>query len=145
MVEHKLSACRHKVTVACHLATDAIEFACQEACGAKLACGHLCKRKCCECNKSVPSDIPGENCLYTDHGMCREICSKPLSECDHGCGKFCHEEKGDCSPCMALCAVSCPHSRCERACSEPCSYLPCNKRCKELLDCGHQCEWPFVS
>ena len=138
---------------------------CNEDCGKKLLCGHVCKLKC------NPRDLDHEN--YSCQSPCERKC-----ENGHLCsGGLCHES---CPPCSASHDVqlSCGHvsslpcvlaqddqelEKCSKQCQEKCEYyfdpqkggcghyckgtcvdcgqghlhIKCGEACNRTLDCGH--------
>ncbi|OJI80060.1 hypothetical protein ASPTUDRAFT_178230 [Aspergillus tubingensis CBS 134.48] len=157
-VVKQVRGCKHMVTVPCHIKVEDSTFNCPAVCGAILACGHPCRRKCCQCTR-----YDGDNNAQVNHGRCEQPCGRNYSACAHSCTRVCHEPES-CPPCEAPCDVhcghsqcpnkccepcvpcaetkcpsSCPHSSCTLPCAAPCDNVPCSKRCEKLLPCGHQC------
>ncbi|KAI9376610.1 hypothetical protein BJX61DRAFT_255560 [Aspergillus egyptiacus] len=145
--------CQHEVLAPCHLDIATTYYKCMAPCAKQLPCGHSCRRKCYECNKTDS----------TDHGECRQECGRKYSTCTHLCVSICHG-KAPCPPCQAACEVrcihskctqkccepcapcaeerclsACPHSKCTMPCAAPCNHIPCSLRCTKKLRCGHQC------
>lgn len=159
LVETSMPGCKHSVTVRCSELPLAPNHPCNATCGMALACGHLCKRKCKNCNTR------GEDGSISDvnHGTCKTRCGRQYTTCSHACSEECHGDK-PCRLCLEACEVRCSHSRCSKKCHEPCvpcvencswscphrgacklpcavpcDLLPCSKRCSLTLTCGHQC------
>lgn len=141
--------CGHTLKLRCSQSGSA--RVCKEACGAQLACGHLCSGSCSDCQTS------------TCHQPCGSICDKPLP-CGHNCDAVCHPTKAHCPRCDQPCTQKCKHGRCKNRCGQPCDpclkmhapacahqapslmicslpsdILPCREPCINLLACGHLC------
>lgn len=159
-VEYKVPGCDHEVTIPCYQ-TDpqSPSFRCPAKCGAALPCGHMCQRKCHECNFRYHDTF-----LKAIHDLCDQPCGRSRPDCAHSCQRTCHGPDSECGPCQQPCdircshgkceklchepclpcteehcASSCPHSKCTMPCAAPCNWVPCSRRCTLLLDCGHQC------
>lgn len=155
-VKKTIPGCGHQVEVECCTDVTQKSWSCPASCGVVLPCGHTCKIKCAYCREVLSGMV-----IKQDHGQCRQICGRNFTTCQHSCLDACHS--GDCKPCRAPCDVQCSHLRCSRPCNEPCTpcaeatcgskcphgsctlpcaapcnWIPCSKRCKELLECGHQ-------
>lgn len=157
-VDYKVPGCDHEVTVPCYT-TDPNNpsFRCPAKCGAALPCGHLCQRKCHECNSRY-----GDTFLEAVHDLCDQPCGKRQPDCVHSCQRTCHDS--ECGPCQQPCDIRCSHTKCDKLCHEPClpciedhcgsgcphstctlpcaapcNWEPCSRRCTIMLDCGHQC------
>ncbi|PYH53314.1 putative NF-X1 finger and helicase domain protein, partial [Aspergillus niger CBS 101883] len=158
-VAKQVRGCNHTVTVPCHVDVGIPTFNCPAVCGAILACGHPCRRKCWQCTRYEAED----KVQVTTHGRCEQPCGRKYSACAHSCTRICHEPE-PCPPCESPCDVhcghsqcpnkccepcvpcaetrcpsSCPHGACTLPCAAPCDNVPCSKRCEKLLACGHQC------
>lgn len=157
-VDYKVPCCDHEVTVPCYkINPNDPSFRCPAKCGAALPCGHVCQRKCHECNSRY-----GDTFCEAAHDLCDQPCGKRQPDCAHSCQRTCHGDScgpcrqecdvrcshGKCDklchePCLPCvednCASSCPHSKCTMPCAAPCNWVPCSRRCTKLLDCGHQC------
>ncbi|XP_060681651.1 NFX1-type zinc finger-containing protein 1-like [Hemiscyllium ocellatum] len=126
-------------------------WTCSGPCGARLDCGHYCRRRC-------HSHRPGQR-----GSRCKELCVRVLCQSGHRCPKRCWEQCGPCqemvekvvpgcghtqrvecgvpaAPCQQPCArlLECGH-QCQQRCSEDCSKQLCPAKCTETLQCGHPC------
>ncbi|KND02782.1 uncharacterized protein SPPG_08964 [Spizellomyces punctatus DAOM BR117] len=97
---------------------------CDEPCGFKLECGHMCPRSCHpddENHKAFP---------------CKEQCMR-LLECGHPCQSLCCNACGPCKERLDI-VLSCGHSlriKCHQARDPP----PCPKKVQRTMPvCGHQ-------
>ncbi|XP_034248596.1 NFX1-type zinc finger-containing protein 1-like [Thrips palmi] len=114
---------------------DIPKYVCRQTCSFKLACGHLCRRKC------HPNDS-----LHLKF-RCEEPCDKTCAF-GHRCNKLCFEECGECE-CMDWKHLACGHWAVMRCSVEPSKYL-CEVTVKKLMHpCSHsvnlQCWMPSVS
>lgn len=158
MVAYKVPECDHEVRVPCYQTRPQNpSFRCPAKCSAALPCGHMCQRKCHECNFRYHDTF-----LKATHELCDQPCGRSKPDCAHSCQRNCHDsECGPCQqpcdvrcshgkcdklchePCLPCseehCASGCPHSKCTLPCAAPCNWVPCSRRCTLLLDCGHQC------
>ena len=150
--------CKHTVQVRCSELPLEPGYKCRAVCGARLGCGHECKRACKNCKQ-----VDADGHAFTAHQDCRTLCGRKYTTCSHSCEEKCHAGK-DCPPCPKPCEVACSHSRCSKKCHEPCNpcvedcdwscphqgscnlpcavpcdRLPCSERCSKTLSCGHQC------
>lgn len=131
---------------------------CKKMCGGIRECGHTCRNLCFECTESDAGKV------HT--GVCKEACGRVLL-CGHTCNVSPCHDADSCPPCSSTtCDAHCEHSACPLKCSDvcfsccerctwkctceaqlkcnllcatPCLRVPCDTRCKEILDCGHQC------
>jgi len=157
-VQAIIPGCQHEVTKHCYIDVNTDSYRCSATCGAILSCGHRCTRPCSDCRRR---DELGY--MVTDHSICRQVCNRNYSTCNHRCQSACHEDlpcglceqKCDskcahsacgkkchepCVPCAeAKCTSHCPHSTYRMPCAAPCDWLPCSLRCTEQLACGCQC------
>jgi len=152
-----ITHCNHTVMIPCCDLPLKDDFECPAVCNAKLGCGHACTRKCKECR------IKHDGEIIESHGVCKKVCERPFTTCNHNCRNVCHgntpcllcEALCDvrcthsicskkchepCVPCVEDCAWSCPHrGRCQMPCAVPCDLQPCSRRCEKRLLCSHQC------
>lgn len=160
VVDYKVPGCDHEVPVPCYKTnSNNPSFRCPAKCGAVLPCGHVCQRKCHECNSRY-----GNTFLEAIHDLCDQPCGKSQPDCVHFCQRTCHRGDSECGPCQQPCDIRCSHAKCDRLCCEPClpciddycgsgcphstctmpcaapcNWIPCSRRCTIMLDCGHQC------
>ena len=158
-IPHKVSECGHTIMVHCCEAKND-DFRCDNICSVELSCGHNCTKRCYQC--TTPA---GTKRTPNQHGKCLTICEKPYMTCSHRCTETCHRQEHEvCRPCNQACSNYCRHSTCSKKCQEPCApcaeicnagcahvepcrlpcaapcnILPCSMRCRQILDCGHQC------
>ena len=150
--------CGHSSRVECGTDPSDTSFKCKATCGADLACGHQCRKRCYLCRQVKP-----DGDISMDHGACGTICQRYFSTCAHACGARCHGDE-PCPLCTVACPVQCSHSRCGKKCQEPCApclldcvsgcdhqgycqmpcaipcdVTPCSRRCDKSLMCGHRC------
>lgn len=112
-------------------------FSCKEECGAPLACGHKCLRRCGECalfsSSKDPVGLKTEGKHWPEHDVCQSVCDRALF-CGHRCkAKPCHGQT-ECPPCSVTCETKCQHSRCGRTCKEPCAL--CVEQCLWACTCN---------
>ena len=103
MVPGNSATCGHSSMVFCG---SKMAKNCQEICGKKLPCNHVCQHKCTDCIEGLV------------HGSCGQKCEKQLI-----CGHFCQDICGSiCSPCKSKCSVQlCNHKKCRSKCEDVCS------------------------
>lgn len=159
VVAYKVPGCDHDVRVPCYqTGSQNPSFRCPAKCSAALPCGHMCQRKCHECNFRYHDTF-----LKATHELCDQPCGRSKPDCAHVCQQNCHGAS-ECRPCQQPCDVrcshgkcdklchetclpcteehcasGCPHSKCTMSCAAPCNWVLCSRRCTLLLDCGHQC------
>lgn len=107
------------------------EGGCDQKCGARLQCGHVCPRVC------HPNDMS-----HTKY-RCQRVCQKTLP-CGHSCRSTCYKCSSHCEPCSAIKKVTLPvcKHRVEIPCSADPATFQCPRLCEKLLKCGHGCQNP---
>ena len=126
---------------------------CNRPCEYRLACGHVCGRKChsddlnhekYECKK--PCAISCESCGQTCSLQCYQECKctarviKVMPLCGHLQEMLCHQDPIN-QHCYMKCTKVMPHCGHEQelCCYQQPEYTPCQNKCEKLCPKGHPC------
>ncbi|XP_046361756.2 NFX1-type zinc finger-containing protein 1-like isoform X1 [Haliotis rufescens] len=126
---------------------------CDQACNARLKCGHRCSRRCHPddpeharlCIKVVDKHckeghIQKKKCCE-EIAKCKETINVQLPKCGHTAKKPCFKDVGDVQ-CEERCTeiIPCGHV-CQRKCGQVCNTEDnCNELVKKTGKCGHSCQ-----
>ena len=160
----KIHPCGHQGKVKCFQFKTAT---CQEPCGRRKTCGHVCSGICGNPCSDYPCKLTATKTLPCNHEKsmpcsgstndikCRDQCLAKLA-CGHRCPGKCNEcrERGShefcqsrcnrklvCTHhCRAKCGMPCPP--CSKKCGSRCPHVKCSKSCSELCNpCNRPCKW----
>ena len=106
--------------------TKAPEGGCLLNCDFRLACGHVCTKKC--------------HSLNSDHIQykCTKPCSRACPE-GHVCQRPCYRSCGECMVKITKTLPTCGHYKSMECYRSP-KTVPCEKPCERLCSSGHVCQ-----
>ncbi|XP_003387579.1 PREDICTED: NFX1-type zinc finger-containing protein 1-like [Amphimedon queenslandica] len=144
----KMLPCGHEAQTECFREPKDYMRRCKIPCNVELACGHLCRGTCGECNQGrlhIPCKEKCTRILLCGHKCSSNNCASDCPPCRLNCPSSCihgpcgHKCTSSCIPCAEPCEWQCPHHKCTKICGDICDRPRCNEPCQLKLQCGHPC------